>query len=120
MSFEYEVEALAAEVDIDGFFRSDLRVAHVLAAEPVEGMKKLVRLRLSLGPLGERTVFAGIRRSFAPEDLVGLKLICVANLKPRTMKCGVSEGMILATGPDEEHLSLAMLPPGARAGDRIH
>ena len=120
MSFDYEVEQLAPEVDIEGFGRSDLRVARVLAAEPVEGMKKLVKLQLSLGPLGERQVFAGIRRPFEPEQLVGLQLVCVANLKPRTMKCGVSEGMILATGPDDQHLSLVTLPPQARPGDRIH
>ncbi|MDY0062425.1 MAG: methionine--tRNA ligase [Myxococcota bacterium] len=115
----YTVDPLADEVDIDGFTRSDLRVALVQAAEIVPDMKKLLRLRVSLGPLGERTIFAGIRKTFAPESLVGKKLICVANLKPRTMKCGVSEGMILATGPDEEHLVLPELPATARPGDRL-
>jgi len=119
-SYDYEVEPLEAEIDAPTFFKADLRVALVVEAELVEGMKKLLRLRVSLGPLGERTVFAGIRRSFAPEDLVGRRLLCVANLAPRKMRCGLSEGMILATGPDDRNLSLPELPEAARPGDRIH
>ena len=119
-SFDYEVEPLEPVIDAKAFFQADLRVALVLQAEVVEGMKKLLRLRVSLGPLGERTVFAGIRRSFEASDLVGRRLACAANLAPRTMRCGVSEGMILATGPDDRHLSLVELPEAARPGDRIH
>ncbi len=119
-SFDYEVEPLEPVIDAATFFQGDLRVARVLEASEVEGMRKLLRLKVSLGPLGERNIFAGIRQSFDPKDLVGLQVVCAANLAPRTMSCGVSEGMILATGPSPKELSLVTVPAAARPGDRVH
>jgi len=96
--YDYEVPAVKDEIVIDDFAKCDLRVAEVLLSEPVPGSDKLIKLQISLGPLGERTVFAGMRKAVDdPAELVGRKLICVANLAPRKMRFGVSEGMIIAT-----------------------
>ncbi len=119
-TYDYEVEPLEPEITIDTLMKADLRVARVVEAKPVKGAKKLLQLTLSLGPLGTRNVFAGIAKSFSPEELVGLNLVCVANLKPRKMMGSMSEGMIMATGPDASSLKLVTLPEDARPGDRIH
>src|SRR5690606_5505464 len=96
----------------------DLRVARVLAASPVEGSKKLLQLRGSLGEV-ERTIFAGIRGSYVPDALVGRLIVVVANLAPRQMKVGVSEGMALAAGTET---TVFLLSPdsGAEPGQRVH
>ena len=77
----------------------DLRVARVIAAEDVPDAKKLLKLTLSLGGGTTKTVFAGIKEAYKPEDLLGRLVVCVANLAPRKMKFGVSEGMVCAAGP---------------------
>jgi methionyl-tRNA synthetase len=91
-------EPAAPECSVDDFMKVDLRVAQVVSAEIVEGSRKLLRLRVSLGET-ERTVFAGIRAAYEPESLVGRLLVVVANLPARAMKGGLSEGLALAAGP---------------------
>jgi methionyl-tRNA synthetase len=112
-------EDLAPTISIDDFTKIDLRAALVLTCEKVEKSNKLLRLRVSLGPLGERTIFAGIQKSYPPESLVGKTIVVVANLAPREMKgIGVSEGMVCAAGGD---VARVLLPDtGARPGDRVH
>ena len=107
----------AAHISIDEFRKVDLRVARILTAEHVEGADKLLRLTLDLG--GEqRTVFAGIKSAYAPEQLAGRLTVMVANLQPRKMRFGVSEGMVLAAGGDD---GLFLLNPddGAAPGMKI-
>src|SRR5258708_15769253 len=86
-------------ISIDDFLRVDLRVAKVLNAELVAGADKLLKLSLDVGELGSRSVFAGIRAAYEPASLVGRLIVVVANLEPRKMRFGVSEGMMLAAGP---------------------
>jgi methionyl-tRNA synthetase len=85
-----------AQVGLEDFQRLDLRVGLVVEAEVVEGADKLVKLRVDLGDLGVKQVFAGIRKAYAPEQLKGRRVVVLANLAPRTMKFGVSEAMVLA------------------------
>ncbi len=106
------------EIGIDEFRKIDLRVARVLAAEPVEGADKLIRLSLDLGD-GRRQVLAGIRTAYRPEDLVDRLVVVVANLAPRKMRFGVSEGMILAAGPGGEDIFLVSPDAGAAPGMRV-
>ncbi|RMF98034.1 MAG: methionine--tRNA ligase [Gammaproteobacteria bacterium] len=114
-----ETEAAAPEeISIDEFLRSDLVVAEVQAAEQVPGADKLLKLTLDLG--GERrTVFAGIRAAYAPESLVGRLVVVVANLKPRKMRFGTSEGMVLAAGNGEQDVFLISPDSGAKPGMRV-
>jgi methionyl-tRNA synthetase len=97
-----------------------MRVAEIVAAEHVEGADKLLRLTLDLGdgeaPSGRRQVFAGIKAAYQPEDLVGKLTVMVANLAPRKMRFGVSEGMVLAAGPGGEDIYLLEPHAGARPG----
>ena len=113
-------EPLAEEIAFDDFAKVDLRVARVVEAADVEGAKKLLQLTLSLGGDHRRTVFAGIKEAYKPEDLVGRLVICAANLAPRKMKFGVSDGMIVATGPGGSEVYLLSPDPGARPGQRVH
>ena len=117
--FEYEVEALADEVSIDDFLPLDLRVGVVEACEKVEGSKKLLRLTIDLGPLGSRTIFSGIALSYAPASLVGKRVVVFANLKPRKMRFGVSEGMVLASGASDDAVTVLELADTARPGEKI-
>ncbi len=112
-------EPLAETINFDQFAAVDLRVARVIDAEDVTGAQKLLKLTLSLGGDNFRTVFAGIKGAYKPEDLVGRLVICAANLAPRKMKFGVSEGMIVAAGGDGE---VYLLSPdaGAKPGQRVH
>jgi methionyl-tRNA synthetase len=115
----YEVEPLAAEVGIDEFGKIDLRVAKVKTCDRVEGADKLLQLLLDVGPLGERTVFSGIAKSYAPESLVGKHVVLFANLKARKMRFGTSEGMILASGATDDAVKVLELDPASRPGDRV-
>lgn len=108
----------ADQIDIDTFLRVDLRVARITAAERVEGADKLLRLTLDVGD-GERAVFAGIRSAYEPADLPGRLVVVVANLKPRKMRFGTSEGMILAAGPGGEDVFLLSPDSGAEPGMRV-
>jgi methionyl-tRNA synthetase len=95
-SHQVAADPLEPEIDIKTFGKVDLRVAHVVAAEHVEGARALLKLTLDVGEEKERQVFAGLKAHYTPEALQGKKLILVANLKPRKMRFGVSEGMVLA------------------------
>ncbi len=111
-------EPIAAPVTIDEFAKIDLRVARVLTAEPVSGADKLLRLTVDLG--GEtRSVFAGIKAAYEPQQLVGRLVVVVANLAPRKMRFGVSEGMVLAGGPGGRDIFLLSADDGAQPGMRV-
>jgi len=112
-------EPLQPQITIDDFAKIDLRVCRILAAEEVPEAKKLLKLTLSLGGSHRRTVFAGIKGYYKPEELVGRLLLCVANLAPRQMKFGLSEGMILAAGSQSE-VHLLLPDEGAKPGQRVH
>lgn len=107
---------------IDDFMKVDLRIAKIANAEHVEGAEKLIKLSLDLGGLGTRTVFAGIKSAYDPAALVGRLTIMVANLAPRKMKFGLSEGMVLAASdPDGQSPGIFLLSPdsGAQPGMRV-
>jgi methionyl-tRNA synthetase len=114
-----QAEPLAEMIGFDEFVKVDLRIARVLSAEDVEGAQKLLRLTLSLGGDNHRNVFAGIKGYYKPEDLVGRLVVCAANLAPRKMKFGVSEGMIVAAG-DGNGVYLLSPDSGAKPGQRVH
>ena len=106
---------VAATLSIDEFAKVELRVARILRAEAVEGADKLLRLTLDAGGT-ERQVFAGIKSAYQAEDLVGRLTVMVANLAPRKMRFGVSEGMVLAAGPGGDEIFLLSPDPGATPG----
>ncbi len=106
-----------AEIELADFQKVDLRIATVLQAEAVEGADKLVRLTLDIGT-EQRTVLSGIKSAYAPADLVGRQVILVANLKPRKMRFGISQGMVLAAGGDTELFLVGPDAP-APAGTRV-
>ncbi len=116
-------EAIAAEIGIDDFTKLDLRIARIVAAERVEGSTKLLRLTLDVGEGRTRNVFSGIQSAFEPATLVGRLTVMVANLAPRKMKFGVSEGMVLAAshGDEKANPGLYLLEPtsGAEPGLRV-
>ncbi len=109
---------VAEEIGIEDFARVDLRVARIVKAETVEGADRLLKLTLDVGE-GLRTVFAGIRSAYEPAALEGRLTIVVANLAPRKMKFGVSEGMVLAASGEEEGIFLLSADPGARPGMKV-
>ena len=109
---------VSAEITIEDFNKLDLRVARIVAAELVEGADKLVKLTLEAGD-GKRTVFAGIKSDYAPEKLEGRLAVLVANLAPRKMKFGVSEGMVLAASGDGPGIFLISPDAGASPGMRV-
>ncbi|MDA3962473.1 MAG: methionine--tRNA ligase [Planctomycetota bacterium] len=117
---ELDAEPLAAECSFDDFSKVDLRVAEIVSAEHVEGADKLLCLKLSLGGSVTKQVFAGIKSAYAPEDLVGRHVVCVANLAPRKMKFGMSEGMVIAAGPGKKDIFLLSPDAGAKPGQRVH
>jgi methionyl-tRNA synthetase len=106
------------EVTVEDFAKLDLRIAKILAADVVEGADKLLKLTLDIGD-GQRTVFAGIRSAYAPEQLPGRMTLVLANLKPRKMRFGVSEGMVLAAGPGGKDIFLLAPDSGATAGMKV-
>lgn len=112
--------ALLPEIEIDQFSKIDLRVAEILSAEAIPEAEKLLRLKISLGPLGERQIIAGIKGAYpSPENLKGRQIVVVANLKPRKMKFGMSEGMALAAGAGGPELFLLSPDSGAKPGDPV-
>lgn len=116
-------EAIAPEVTIDDFSKMDLRVAKVIKCQKVEGSTKLLQFTLDVGEGKTRNVFSGIQSAYKPEDIEGRLIIMIANLAPRKMRFGVSEGMILsASDADDKGLGLFVLSPdsGAVPGMRIH
>lgn len=116
-----EKEPLVADIcSIDDFTKIDLRVARVVSASHVEGADKLIQLTLSLGGDLRRNVFAGIKSAYTPEQLVGRLVIVVANLAPRKMRFGVSEGMVCAAGGGGTEIFLLSPDSGAVPGQRVH
>ncbi len=106
-------------IAFEDFARVDLRVARIVAADHVDGADKLLQLSLDLGDRGQRQVFAGIKAAYRPEDLVGRLTVVVANLAPRKMRFGVSEGMVLAAGPGGEDIYLLQPDGGAEPGMQV-
>jgi methionyl-tRNA synthetase len=117
-------EEIAPTISIDDFAKVDLRIAQIVNCEPVEGSVKLLRLTLDVGEGKTRNVFSGIASMYKPEDLKGKLTVMVANLAPRKMKFGVSEGMVLAAShaDDQTDAGIYVLHPwpGAKPGMRIH
>ncbi|MDP2094039.1 MAG: methionine--tRNA ligase, partial [Hydrogenophaga sp.] len=117
-------EAIAPTISIDDFAKIDLRIAQIVNCEAVEGSTKLLRLTLDVGEGRMRNVFSGIASMYKPEDLVGQLTVVVANLAPRKMKFGVSEGMVLAASHADEKaqpgIHILNPWPGAQPGMRIH
>ncbi|MGH8372965.1 MAG: methionine--tRNA ligase, partial [Gammaproteobacteria bacterium] len=112
------MEPIFPEISYDDFAKLDLRIARIAKAEHIEGADKLLRLTLDLG--GEtRNVFAGIKSAYSPEQLEGKLTVMVANLAPRKMKFGVSEGMVLAAGPGGKDLWILEPHEGAQPGMRV-
>ncbi|MFS1438931.1 methionine--tRNA ligase [Shewanella sp. 10N.286.48.A6] len=115
---ELEKEPLSPEITFDDFAKVDLRIALISKAEHIEKANKLLRLELDLG--GEtKQVFAGIKSAYAPEDLIGKHTVMVANLAPRKMKFGESEGMVLAAGPGGKDIWILEPHAGAKPGMRV-
>ena len=107
------------EINIEDFMKVDLRIARVKEAIEVPEADKLVKLILDVGELGEKTVFAGIKAAYKLEELIDRYVVLVNNLKPRQMKFGLSEGMILAAGPGGEDIFIVGPDAGAKAGMRV-
>lgn len=106
-------------IGYDEFSKIDLRIARIVKAEPVEGAQKLLHLVLDVGEEKLRSVFAGIKDAYAPEELTGRLTVMVANLAPRKMRFGVSEGMVLAAGPGKKDIFLLSPDEGAQPGMRV-
>jgi methionyl-tRNA synthetase len=117
-------EEIAPTIGLDDFAKIDLRIAQIVNCEPVEGSVKLLRLTLDVGEGRMRNVFSGIASMYKPEDLIGQLTVMVANLAPRKMKFGVSEGMVLAASHADEKADPGIHVlhpwPGAKPGMRIH
>ena len=111
-------ETLADTIAFDDFAKLDLRVARIVNAQHVEGADKLLQLTLDIG-FEQRNVFAGIKSAYVPEQLVGRLTVMVANLAPRKMKFGMSEGMVIAAGPGGQEIFLLTPDNGAEPGMRI-
>jgi len=112
------MQPIAPECTIDDFAKIDIRIARVLKAETVTGADKLLKLTLDVGQI-QRTVLAGIAQAYRPEDLNGKTVIYLANLKPRQMKFGLSEGMILAAGTGGKDIFMLTADVGAQPGQRV-
>lgn len=115
-----EFEPLQDEITIDDFAKIDLRVGTIIEAEEVKEAKKLLKLKVDIG-FEQRQVFAGLKQAYSdPASLIGRKVVLVANLKPRQMKFGLSEGMVTAAGPGAAEVFLLSVDDGAKNGDRVH
>jgi methionyl-tRNA synthetase len=112
------IEPLFAEINYDDFAKVDLRIGKIIHAENVEGAEKLLKLMIDIGT-GQRQIFAGIKSAYQPEDLVGKLTVVVANLAPRKMRFGLSEGMVLAAGPGGKDLFILEPHAGAMPGMRV-
>lgn len=111
-------DPIAEAIEIDDFAKIDLRIAKILKAEHVEGAEKLLHLTVDIGD-ETRSIFAGIKSAYAPEDLIGKLTVVVANLKPRKMRFGLSEGMVLAAGPGGKDIWVLSPDDGAQPGMRV-
>ncbi|MBO7707755.1 MAG: methionine--tRNA ligase subunit beta, partial [Thermoguttaceae bacterium] len=114
-------EPMSEMISIDDFLKVDLRVGRIVEAEQVAEARKLLKLKISLGGNETRQVFAGIKAAYPePEKLVGRLVVFVANLQPRKMKFGLSEGMVVASGPGGPDVFLTFPDEGAKPGMRLH
>ncbi|MDH5517374.1 MAG: methionine--tRNA ligase [Gammaproteobacteria bacterium] len=111
-------DPISDEIEFDDFAKVDLRIARIIKAEHVKGADKLLQLTLDLGG-ATRNVFAGIKSAYAPEELEGKLTVMVANLKPRKMRFGMSEGMVLAAGPGGKDLWILNPDDGAQPGMKV-
>ena len=115
-----KAEGIEEECTIDDFTKVDLRIARVVAADDVPEANKLLKLTLSLGGDERRTVFAGIKQAYQPDQLVGRLVVMAANLAPRKMRFGTSEGMVLASGGGGKEVFLLQVDDGGKPGERVH
>ncbi|MEK8015879.1 MAG: methionine--tRNA ligase [Candidatus Parabeggiatoa sp.] len=113
------IDPIRELIDYDTFSKIDLRIARITKAEHVEGAKKLLRLTLDVGEDKPRNVFAGIKDAYTPEQLTGRLTVMVANLAPRQMRFGISEGMVLAAGPGKQDIFILTADEGAQPGMRV-
>lgn len=117
------IEAIAPQITIEDYAKIDLRIGKIIAASHVEGADKMIQLTVDLGEPATRNILAGIKSAYNPEDLVGSLSVFVANLAPRKMKFGISEGMIVAASAADrnENPGIFILEPieGATPGMRI-
>jgi methionyl-tRNA synthetase len=113
-----DIEPIADEISFDDFVKLDLRVARIVDAQPVEKADKLLQLTLDIGS-ETRNVFAGIKAAYDPEDLKGQLTVMIANLAPRKMRFGMSEGMVLAAGPGGKEIYILNPDDAATPGMRI-
>jgi len=114
-----DIEPIKTEISIDDFGKIDFRIARIVSASLVEGADKLLQLTVDLGEGNTRNVFAGIRSAYDPKTLEGRLTVVVANLAPRKMKFGLSEGMVLAAGPGGKDLFILSPDAGAQPGMRV-
>ena len=112
-------DGVPATISIDEFGKVDLRIARIESAELVDGADKLLKIGIDLGELGRRTIFAGIRSAYEPHQLVGRLTVVVANLAPRKMRFGTSEGMVLAAGPGGKDIFVLAPDTGATPGMKV-
>jgi methionyl-tRNA synthetase len=115
---EKKFAPIADTIEFDDFAKLDLRIAKIIKAAPVEGSDKLLQLTVDIGD-ETRNILAGIKSAYAPEDLEGKLTLVVANLAPRKMRFGTSEGMVLAAGPGDKELWILSPDTGAVAGMRV-
>jgi len=108
-----------AEIKIDDFAKLDLRIVKVVSAEPVEASDKLLKLTVDIGAGEQRTIFAGMKQAYPGEQLLGRQLLALVNLKPRKMRFGTSEGMILGAGPGGDEIFVLSPDEGAAAGMQV-
>lgn len=114
-----DLPAPKERLSIEEFAAIDLRVARILHAEEIVESNKLVRLEIDVGALGRRTVLAGIKGAYRPDELIGTLVVVVANLEPRTMRFGTSEAMLLAASAPEGRPRLVHPEPDAEPGQRV-
>ena len=105
-------------INFDEFMKIDLRIAKIIDAENVEEADKLIKITVDLGD-EQRTIFAGIKGLYEEENLIGRNIVVVANLEPRKMRFGISEGMLLAAGDDQNGVFLVAPDTGASPGMRV-
>lgn len=113
------IEPLLEEIDIDAFAKIDLRVGLVIEAKEVEGAKKLLELTVDVGEPQPRKIFSGIAQAMTPDDVRGKKMVVVANLAPRKMRFGVSEGMLLFAGSGGKDLQVVEVGDDAEPGSKV-
>jgi len=115
---QQQAEQFKPECTIDDFAKIDLRIAKVLSTEKVEGADKLLRLQLDVGG-PKKSVLAAMAQAYKPEDMTGRLVVYFANLKPRQMKFGLSEGMILASGTGGTDVYMLTADEGAKPGQKV-